>query len=190
MSANDPKRTCGASTPQLGSSEFNAVFKRLKSAKHVTGKEHQIAQHQHREAGVEMRNRERNPVNKCSENCEHEGNQECHLGRRCEWPIKHSVLPRTRDRAENDFSLYLTELHSAAGGREETVEHLLKAVKLALLDIPTGAKPISEDHRSRTLSRHLATCHQRGVRTDLPYPYSLGYARIGLAKALRAPLRM
>ena len=112
------------------------------------------------------------------------------MGRRCEWPIKHSVLPRTRDRAENDFSLYLTELHSAAGGREETVEHLLKAVKLALLDIPTGAKPISEDHRSRTLSRHLATCHQRGVRTDLPYPYSLGYARIGLAKALRAPLRM
>ena len=75
-----------------------------------------------------------------------------------------------KDRAENDFSLYLTELHSAAGGREETVEHLLKAVKLALLDIPTGVKPISEDHRSRTLSRHLATCHQRGVRTDLPYP--------------------
>ena len=94
-------------------------------------------------------------MNECSENCEHEGNQECHLGGRCEWPIKHRVLPRAQEWAENDSSLYLAELHSAAGGAEEPVENLLETVELALLDIPTGLKPISEDRRTDTLPRHL-----------------------------------
>jgi hypothetical protein len=31
----------------------------------------------------------------------------------------------------------------------------LKAIELALLDIPTGLKPISEDRRTNTLPRHL-----------------------------------
>jgi len=89
----------------LGSTSQEVVFKRLNSTKHIPSKEHQIAQHQHREAGVEMRNRERNPVNERSENCENEGNQERQLSGRCQWPIKHRVLPGTRKWAKNDISL-------------------------------------------------------------------------------------
>jgi hypothetical protein len=51
-------------------SEQNLVLQPLKSAKHITGKEHQIAEHEYREAGVEVRDCQRNVVNERSENCQ------------------------------------------------------------------------------------------------------------------------
>jgi len=44
-------------------SEQDLVLQPLKSAKHITGKEHQIAEHEYREAGVEVRGCQRNVVN-------------------------------------------------------------------------------------------------------------------------------
>jgi hypothetical protein len=40
---------------------------------------------------------------------------------------------------------------SAALSAEEPVEELLQVVELALLDVPTGFEPISEDRRPRTV---------------------------------------
>ena len=63
---------------------------------------------------------------------------------------------------------------SAALGAEKPVEHLLKAVELALLDITTGFKSISEDGRTRAFHqrlprhRHLAACAAQYVAQDLP----------------------
>jgi hypothetical protein len=68
-------------------SEQNLVLQPLKSAKHITGKEHQIAEHEYREAGVEVRDCQRNVVNERSENCQQEGNKQCQLRGRREWPI-------------------------------------------------------------------------------------------------------
>jgi hypothetical protein len=62
----------------------------------------------------------------------------------------------------------------AALGAKEPVEHFLKAVELALLDVTTGFESISEDGRTRTihqrLPRHLylATCATQYVAQDLP----------------------
>jgi hypothetical protein len=62
---------------------------------------------------------------------------------------------------------------SAALGAEETVEHLLQAVEVALLDIPTCLEPISEDGRARTIHQrlprhlHLAACTAKYVAQDL-----------------------
>ena len=62
---------------------------------------------------------------------------------------------------------------SAALGAEETVEHLLQAVEVALLDIPTCLEPISEDGRARTIHQrlprhlHLAACTSKHVAQDL-----------------------
>ena len=62
---------------------------------------------------------------------------------------------------------------SAALSAEETVEHLLQAVEVALLDIPTGLEPISEDGRTRTIHQrlprhlHLAACTAKYVAQDL-----------------------
>ena len=63
---------------------------------------------------------------------------------------------------------------SATLRAEEPVEHLLKAVELALLDVTTGFKSISEDGRTRTVHQrlprhlHLATRAAQYVAQDLP----------------------
>ena len=63
---------------------------------------------------------------------------------------------------------------SAALGAEEPVEHLLKAVELALLDISTGFESISKDSGSRTTHQcllrhlHLAAPAAEYVAQDLP----------------------
>ena len=48
---------------------------------------------------------------------------------------------------------------SAALGADETVEHLRKAVELALLDITTGFESIAEDGGTRIPQRLLRHLH-------------------------------
>jgi hypothetical protein len=67
------------------SSEQNLVLQPLKSAKHITGKEDQIAEHEYRKAGMEVRDCHRNVVNERSEIAN--GKQAVSVAWAAWWPI-------------------------------------------------------------------------------------------------------